>query len=570
MRSRLTREAAGAIGDDRRSQTLTRRHLDEALELPARTGVDVPRRPRRGRPTSASSRRTPGRCRTSPRPSPPSAGSRADGELVTWAEAARLAVSSHVRDLALLQPTCTPATAFPTIAELSDPPRRRDRRRLAGSRDARPTARRRSPTRPSSSSRRWTSASCSTRPASCSRSASGSGTARSIRAATTSSPPRPAWPASSRSPRATSTPDHWFRLGRALTPVGRGSALISWSGSMFEYLMPALVMRAPARSLLDQTYRLVVARQMSYAAERRRALGHLRIGLQRARPRADLPVLELRRARPRPEAGPQRGSRRRPVRDRAGRDDPARGRRPELRPARRRPAPAGRTASARRSTTRRGGCPKGASVAVVQQLHGPPPGDGAGGARQRPQRPGDGRALPRRPDRRGDRAAAPGADAARRAGGPAARRGGEERRRRARPRAADPASVHLAPRRDPADAPAVERPLRGDGDGRRIRLQPLGRPRGDPLARGRDPRLVGQLPLPARHAHRRGVVGRPPAERRRGRQLRGQLLGGSRRVLPSRRLDRDRPDRRRLGGARRRDPAGVADQSRLARSARSS
>jgi cyclic beta-1,2-glucan synthetase len=62
-------------------------------------------------------------------------------------------------------------------------------------------------------------------------------------------------------------PDHWFRLGRALTPVGRGSALISWSGSMFEYLMPALVMRAPANSLLDHTYRLVVARQMSYAAE---------------------------------------------------------------------------------------------------------------------------------------------------------------------------------------------------------------------------------------------------------------------------------------------------------------
>jgi cyclic beta-1,2-glucan synthetase len=36
---------------------------------------------------------------------------------------------------------------------------------------------------------------------------------------------------------------------------------------MFEYLMPALVMRAPAFSLLDHTYRLVVARQMSYAAE---------------------------------------------------------------------------------------------------------------------------------------------------------------------------------------------------------------------------------------------------------------------------------------------------------------
>ena len=62
--------------------------------------------------------------------------------------------------------------------------------------------------------------------------------------------------------------DHWFRLGRALTPVGRGSALISWSGSMFEYLMPALVMRAHPLSLMDQTYRLVVARQMSYAAGR--------------------------------------------------------------------------------------------------------------------------------------------------------------------------------------------------------------------------------------------------------------------------------------------------------------
>jgi len=53
-----------------------------------------------------------------------------------------------------------------------------------------------------------------------------------------------------------------------LTPVGRGSALISWSGSMFEYLMPSLVMRAPAGSLLEQTSRLVVARQIRYGNER--------------------------------------------------------------------------------------------------------------------------------------------------------------------------------------------------------------------------------------------------------------------------------------------------------------
>jgi len=61
---------------------------------------------------------------------------------------------------------------------------------------------------------------------------------------------------------------HWFRLGRALTPVGRGSALISWSGSMFEYLMPALVMRSPAGGLLSQTCDLVVRRQIEYGAER--------------------------------------------------------------------------------------------------------------------------------------------------------------------------------------------------------------------------------------------------------------------------------------------------------------
>ncbi|TDT93708.1 cyclic beta-1,2-glucan synthetase [Azorhizobium sp. AG788] len=57
---------------------------------------------------------------------------------------------------------------------------------------------------------------------------------------------------------------HWFRLGRLATPLGNASALISWSGSMFEYLMPSLVMRAPSGSLLEQTNRLVVERQQAY------------------------------------------------------------------------------------------------------------------------------------------------------------------------------------------------------------------------------------------------------------------------------------------------------------------
>ncbi len=60
---------------------------------------------------------------------------------------------------------------------------------------------------------------------------------------------------------------HWFALGRTLTPIDGGSGLISWSGSMFEYLMPSLVMRAPSGSLLEQSTRLAVWRQEKYGEE---------------------------------------------------------------------------------------------------------------------------------------------------------------------------------------------------------------------------------------------------------------------------------------------------------------
>lgn len=62
--------------------------------------------------------------------------------------------------------------------------------------------------------------------------------------------------------------EHWFRLGRQLTSVDGRRALISWTGSMFEYLMPLLVMRDYPGTLLDQTYRTVVARQIEYGQER--------------------------------------------------------------------------------------------------------------------------------------------------------------------------------------------------------------------------------------------------------------------------------------------------------------
>ncbi|MEK6337030.1 MAG: glucoamylase family protein [Acidobacteriota bacterium] len=62
--------------------------------------------------------------------------------------------------------------------------------------------------------------------------------------------------------------EHWFRMGRQLTSVDGGRALISWTGTMFEYLMPLLVMRNYRETLLGQTYRSVVFRQIEYGYER--------------------------------------------------------------------------------------------------------------------------------------------------------------------------------------------------------------------------------------------------------------------------------------------------------------
>ncbi|MGD9730711.1 MAG: glucoamylase family protein [Desulfamplus sp.] len=62
--------------------------------------------------------------------------------------------------------------------------------------------------------------------------------------------------------------ESWFALGRLLTNAGGESALLSWSGSMFEYLMPLLVMPTYKHSLLDQTCKAAVARQIEYGKER--------------------------------------------------------------------------------------------------------------------------------------------------------------------------------------------------------------------------------------------------------------------------------------------------------------
>ncbi|EAQ78926.1 GH36-type glycosyl hydrolase domain-containing protein [Blastopirellula marina] len=62
--------------------------------------------------------------------------------------------------------------------------------------------------------------------------------------------------------------EHWFALGRLLTSAGSAPALLSWSGSMFEYLMPLLVMPNYENTLLDRTYHAVVRRQIEYGRQR--------------------------------------------------------------------------------------------------------------------------------------------------------------------------------------------------------------------------------------------------------------------------------------------------------------
>ncbi len=62
--------------------------------------------------------------------------------------------------------------------------------------------------------------------------------------------------------------ESWFALGRLLTRAAGHATLLSWSGSMFEYLMPLLVMPSYDNTLLDQTYRTAVARQIAYGKER--------------------------------------------------------------------------------------------------------------------------------------------------------------------------------------------------------------------------------------------------------------------------------------------------------------
>ena len=261
---RLTRQAAAAVSDERRTQTLTRRQLDEAFREPAHWS-DAPPASRVEWAARLAEMATHTRTLSDVAAAlTAERGDGADGELVTWAEAAGSAVGSHLLDIASLPGWDGTHT---TIAQTFDDPAGVAQQGVPAS----ATLERRlhaiaeqaqqlfdemdftflfDPTRKLFSiGFRVTDATLD--PSYYDLLASEARLTSFLAIA-----------------KGDVDADHWFRLGRALTPVGRGSALISWSGSMFEYLMPALLMRAHPLSLMDQTYRLVVARQMSYATTR--------------------------------------------------------------------------------------------------------------------------------------------------------------------------------------------------------------------------------------------------------------------------------------------------------------
>ncbi len=230
-------------------------------------------------------------------------------------------------------------------------------------------------------------------------------------------------------------PTHWFHLGRALTPVDRGSALVSWSGSMFEYLMPMLVMHSPSGSLLGQTCALVVRRQRKYGIERgvpwgvsESAYNARDLELTYQYSNFGVPGLGLKRGLSEDVViAPYATALAAMIDPKTAAENFAR------------LAEAGASGrygfyEALDYTATR--LPENQAVAVVQRLYGASPGDVAGGARKRPPRWRDARALSRRAAHASHRAALAGTDPTRRLGHPAQSRGGAGRRQRPRSRSA--------------------------------------------------------------------------------------------------------------------------------------
>ena len=359
---------------------------------------------------------------------------------------------------------------------------------------------------------------------------------------------------------------HWFRLGRIVTGVHGVPTLLSWSGTMFEYLMPLLLMRSYPGTLLEESCRSAVRRQRDYAAERGvawgisesaydlvdrhdnyqyKAFGVPGLGLKRGLgdELVVAPYASALATMVDPEAAVRNLQ---PARGRG-----ARGSARLLRGRRLHPASRRRTRGAAPGEAR----PRGRRGAHLLRA---PPGHDARGARQRPAGEPHGRPVPRRRARPRHRAAAAGEVATARPVRAATAGRGQDPGPRGS--GAGRAPLPLGPHPLPTRPVPVERQLHRGGDQRRRRRQLLPGPVRHPVTARRHLRPGQPVPLPPGRAQRTGLVGHPAPHAGRGRGLPRHLRRRACHLPPSRGRDRDPARRRRLARGRRRGPAPGGDE----------
>ena len=66
---------------------------------------------------------------------------------------------------------------------------------------------------------------------------------------------------------------HWYALGRPMTKLAQGASLLSWGGTMFEFLMPTLLMKSQAGTLLETTSSAAVDAQITQGKQRKQPWG---------------------------------------------------------------------------------------------------------------------------------------------------------------------------------------------------------------------------------------------------------------------------------------------------------
>ncbi len=357
--------------------------------------------------------------------------------------------------------------------------------------------------------------------------------------------------------------DAWFSLGRLLTSAMGRQVLLSWSGSMFEYLMPQLVMPSFPGTLLDETCRSAVAQQIDYARSKNvpwgisesgynvtdaaqnyqyRAFGVPGLGLQRGlaqelviAPYASALALTI---------SPREAERN--LRTIAANGWLA----PwgfyeaiDYTPAR---VPHGRNNAIVRSfMAHHHGM---TLLAIAHAVLGQP----------MQRRFGADRGIA------GDDVAAPGTHAA--LVDQLEQRSGDGRRAFDAGCAADRDARFRPRRHQPSGgATADQRPLSPDGDERRRRLQPLARHRDHALARGRDARRLGRVLLSARRRDRQSLVEYAASDPDRGRLFRSGVHGIVGGISPTPRRYRSAYADRRLARGRHRTPSHPHHESRACR-----